>query len=163
MNDPILADFLDDQYRTGLALAERSDVLELEPLGRAPVQMWIARFAARGFVRRDGEVVEADRLEVGIRFGRNYLRRAEAAEVVTLLAPADAFHPNMRYPFICPGWLRAGTTLPDLLYQLYDIWRYALVTPNELDSLNPAACSWARANRHRFPIDPRPLARRRPS
>lgn len=163
MNDPILSEFLEDQYRAGLELAERSDVLELEPLGRKPVQLWVARFAARGLVRRDGEVGEADRLEVGIHFGRNYLRHADPAEVITLLAPADAFHPNVRFPFICPGWLRAGTTLPDLLYQVYDIWRYALVTPNEFDSLNPAACSWARANRHRFPIDPRPLARRRPA
>jgi hypothetical protein len=160
MNDPVLNGFLDEQYAAGMALADRSDLLELEPVGPKPVQLYVAHFTAKGLVRRGGEVVEADRFDVGIHFGRNYLRWANPAEVLTLFAPADVWHPNLRLPFVCPGWLRAGTGIVDLLHQVFDIWTFKLVTPNEFDSLNPAACSWARMNRHRFPIDPRPLCRR---
>jgi len=161
VNDAVLSGFLDRQYEAGMALAERSDVLELEPLGPPPYRAYVARFRAKGLVRRGGDVVEADRFEVGIRFGRDYLRRADPPDVLTLLAPADAWHPNIRMPFLCPGHLRAGTGLPDLLHQVFEIWTFQMVTTNELDALNPAACAWARANRQRFPVDPRPLCRPR--
>lgn len=160
MNDDVLRGFLDRQYEDGRALAERSDVLELEAVGPEPVQFYVARFSAKGLVRRAGHVIEADRLDVGVHFGRNYLRRADPAEVLTLFSPPDVWHPNLRLPYVCPGWLRAGTSLVDLLHQVFDIWTYKMVTTREFDSLNPAACSWARANRHRFPVDPRPLCRR---
>jgi hypothetical protein len=162
MNDPVLRGFLESQYEAGMDLAARSDILELEPIGGRPVQRYVARFHAKGLVWRAGDVVEADCLDVGIRFSNNYLEHADAAEVLTILAPANVWTPNMRNPFICPGFLPRGTALTDLLYQTFEIWTYQTYTTDEMDTMNPAACGWARENRHRFPIDPRPLCRPRP-
>ena len=57
--------------------------------------------------------------------------------------------------------VRPGTPLVDLLYQCFEIITYTKVTMREDDALNRAACGWARENQDRFPIDPRPLKRRR--
>jgi hypothetical protein len=160
--DPLLGGFLEVQLEKGTALAARSDVLEIQPIGPPPVQAYVAVFEARGLVRQGDEVAEARRLEVGVRFPRNYLREANAAEVLTVLFPREAFHPNILSPLLCPGFLRPGTSLPDLLHQVHEIWTWQNVNMNERDALNRMACAWARANRDRFPIDRRPLCRPRP-
>jgi hypothetical protein len=161
MIGPELEGFLRVQFEKGMALAARSDILELEALGAPPVQTYMARFRARGLVREGNDVVEWDQLEVGIHFGANYLRHVDPAQLLTLCAPVHAWHSNIRMPFICPGVLRPGTELPDLLYQLYDIWSWRNYSLDESDTMNLAACSWARAHRDRFPTDPRPLCRPR--
>jgi hypothetical protein len=159
MTDHILNGFLERQYEDGMALAERSDLLELVPLSPRPVQYYVARYGCKGLVRRGTDVVEADNFEIGFHFPSDYLRRAHAGEVLTLFSPAAAFHPNLRMPLVCPGWLRPGTSLPDLLFQCFDILTYKLVTMNELNALNFEACAWARDHQDRFPVDPRPLCR----
>jgi ubiquitin-protein ligase len=81
--------------------------------------------------------------------------------MVRLYTPR-VWHPNVSgdLPLICIGRLAPGTTLVDILYQIYDILTYQKYNPREDDALNKPACAWARANQHRFPIDPRPLKRR---
>ena len=160
MQDAILGSFLAKQLEAGLALAESSDLLELLPLGPAPVQRYLVRLHCKGLVRgRSGAVVEADRFEVGIRFPLDYLRRAHPAEVFTWLSPFHAFHPNILAPFICVGRLAPGTSLVDLIYQVFEIVTYAKVTMREDDALNKDACAWARSHLARFPVDRRPLKR----
>ena len=164
MTDRILDSFLERQRAEGLALAEASDLLELQPLDGPPTRHYIARFRCKGLVRdAGGEVAEADRFDVGIWFPDDYLRRAEPFQVLTWLGPRQVFHPNIsdKAPVVCIGRLTPGTTLVDILYQLFEVISFNNVTVREDDALNPAACAWARERLDRFPVDRRPLKRRR--
>jgi hypothetical protein len=164
MSDPVYQAFLARQFEEGMALAASSDLVELFPLEGNPPSRYIARFGCNGLVRAgNGQIREASRFEVGIWFPSDYLRRAEPWEVLTWLGPRHVFHPNIsnRLPLICVGRLAPGTWLVDLLYQCFEIITCQKVTMREDDALNQAACSWARENQARFPVDPRPLKWRR--
>jgi hypothetical protein len=163
-HDLVLRRFLDRQREDGLALARESDLLDLVPFDDEPTTRYVACFRCKGLVRApDGEIREADHFEVGIWFPPDYLRRAEPWQVLTWLGPSNVFHPNIsdRLPFICVGRLEPGTPLVDLLYQCFEIITYQKVTMREDDALNRAACAWARDHQDRFPVDRRPLKRRR--
>lgn len=163
MQDKIFEAFLKRQYEEGMALAASSDLLELYPMPGDPPDRYIAEFRSKGLVRSPGgDVVEADRFEIGIWFPSDYLRRAEPFQVLTWLRPIDVFHPNIsaKFPWICVGKLAPNTPLVDILYQCFEIITYNKVTMREDDALNAEACVWARMNQHRFPIDRRPLKRR---
>ena len=162
MSDQVRDAFLRQQYDEGIALAQRSDLLELKPLPfGSPPDRFLADFYCQGLIRTsDGEVREANHFQVGIWFPKDYLRHISRFQVVTWLGPFEIFHPNIAPPFICLGRLSAGTSLVDLLYQCYEIITYQKVTMREDDALNPAACVWARQNQDRFPFDRRPLKRR---
>jgi hypothetical protein len=152
--------FLERQYEEGMALAQASDMLRLAPFDGTPPDRYLAEFTCKGLVRSaGGEVEEAGYFLVGIWFPSDYLRRAEPWQVLSWFGPRNVFHPNIsdHAPFICVGRLVPGTTLVDLLYQCFEIITYKKVTMREDDALNRSACSWARDNQHRFPIDPRPL------
>jgi len=58
------------------------------------------------------------------------------------------------------GHIDPGTSLVQLLEQCFDIITYNKVTMLESDALNHEACTWARNNKHRFPLDRRSLKRR---
>ena len=62
-------------------------------------------------------------------------------------------------PLICIGHLTPGTSLVDILYQLFDILTYQKYNPREDDSLNKAPVRGRARAEHRFPIDRRPLKR----
>lgn len=160
MNDPVFDGFLTSQLERGMELAAASDILDLNPSEGPRPTCYLARYRARGLVKPgSGEPEVAHDFLVGIRFHRDYLRYANPAHVLTWLAPQSIFHPNIRMPFICLGPIAAGTQLVDLLYRIFDLITFHKVTPREDDALNTVACSWARNNRHRFPIDRRPLKR----
>jgi hypothetical protein len=161
MTDTIYTDFLVRQQKEALDLAESSDVVNILPVGPPPSRSYLVQFRCKGLVRSSEGVVECDVFEIGIQFPSDYLRHAQPAQVLTWLGPRHAFHPSIRFPFICPGRLTPGTTLTELLYQCFEIITYQKVTMREKDALNPAACGWARRNKQRFPIDSRPLKRRR--
>jgi len=160
MNDPVFESFLMSQLEDAVALAASSDILDLRPCdGPAPTH-YLARYRARGLVKEGvAEPEIADDFLVGIRFHHDYLRFANPAHVLTWLAPVSIFHPNIRMPFICLGPIAAGTRLVELVYRVFDVITFSKVTPREDDALNTLACSWARRNWHRFPIDRRPLKR----
>lgn len=161
--DHVFAGFLERQLEEGMALAARSSLLTLEPLGGALPDRYAAHFACRGLVRApSGEIVEAEGCDVGIWFPQDYLDRANPIEVVTWLSPREAFHPNIGPGpgdriFICIGHLQEGTSLFSILLQCFEIVTYQKVTMLESDALNHEACAWARANQQRFPIDRRTL------
>jgi hypothetical protein len=161
MNDRIFESFLESQYAQGVALARSSDILELVPVDGTPPRRYIAGFRARGLALNPaGEVVEFDRFDVGIWLPDDYLRRAEAPQVLTYLGPSPRpFHPNIRPPFICVH-LRPGTPLVDLLYSCFELWTYNLYATHD-EGLNHAAAQWARNQPPgRFPVDGRSLKRR---
>ena len=156
MNDPIFTSFLEAQRREASALAAASDILELEAETATPPRMYIARFHCRGLVRDgDGEIREASVFNVGIALPDDYLRSAEPGQIVTILRPWNIWHPNAGGPFLCLGRLGGGTPMVDILFQIFETITYQKFAAH--DGLNPAACEWARSNRHRFPIDRRPL------
>jgi hypothetical protein len=161
VRDKIFEAFLSRQYEEGMALADASDLLELEPVGWPPYQEYFAHFRCKGLARdARGEIVETDYHRLWIGFQSDYLRRASSFEVLCWMAPFEIFHPNIKAPFICVGRLAPGTSLVDILYQAFEIITYNKVTMREDDALNREACAWARGNLNRFPIDVRPLKRR---
>ncbi|MGA2267797.1 MAG: hypothetical protein ABSH44_04930 [Bryobacteraceae bacterium] len=159
--DPVLRAFLERQAEEGRALAQASDILELECLPTG--QHFVAHFNCRGLVKEpNGVVREAESFHLGVFFGSDYLRAVSPYETLTLLGPLNTYHPNVAFgaPFICVGHIAPGTALVDLLYQAYEILTYQKLTPREDNAMNKEACRWARANQERFPIDRRPLKRR---
>lgn len=162
MEDLIFKTWLETQQAEGRDLAENSDVLTLLPLpdGPPPFGRFLAMFSCTGLVRTDaGGIAEAHEWAVGIGFPGDYLRTVSGFQVVTWLGPGNAWHPNIRPPHICLGRLRPGTGLVEILDQILAVITYRKVTMREDDCLNPDACTWARNNRHRFPLDSRPLRR----
>jgi hypothetical protein len=157
VSDKIYEGFLKRQFEEGLALAGASDLLQLTPL--AP-DRYVARFLCKGLVREaDDRVVEASEFVVGIWFPSDYLRRAEPFQVISWLGPANVFHPNIRPPILCVGRLSPGTALVDILFQCFEIITYHNWAAH--DGLNDVACQWARNHADRFPVDRRPLRRRK--
>jgi len=157
---PIMQLFLEKQEAEGLALAARSDLIEVAPIGERPYQRFIVRFFCKTLLKTREGIYEYDRVDIGIQFPLDYWQRAEPPEVVTLLGPANVFHPNVRFPFVCVGSLNPGTSLVDLIYQIYEILTFQKVTMREDDALNGEACIWARQRTSRFPVDSRSLVRR---
>jgi len=161
-NDAIFAHFLERQVVEGLELAAQSDLLRLHVLPQAPPH-FVAEFFCKGLVRDQGGAIrEHDRWDVGIWFPPDYMRRVDPFDVLRIFTP-DCWHPNIsrELPLVCVGRLAPGTGLVDILYQVYEVLTYQKYNPRENDSLNPLACAWARENQHRFPVDRRPLKRRK--
>jgi hypothetical protein len=157
--DPIFRAFLERQAEEGRALAQASDILDLDCLPTG--QHFLAHYACRGLVKGNDNVVrEAEGFRVCVFIGADYLRTVNPFETLTLLGPLNTYHPNVGAPFICVGRIAPGMPLADLLYQVYEILSYQKLTPREDDALNREACRWARDNQARFPIDRRPLKRR---
>ncbi|MFN0058697.1 MAG: hypothetical protein ACKVX7_09610 [Planctomycetota bacterium] len=159
-NDPVLTSFLKHQLTEGLALAESSERLALLPINGQPPNRYVARFDVRGRVLTpQNEVVEHHSFVVGIQFPPDYLRRFVPWEVLYLIGPRRTWHPNISFgaPMICPGRAAPGTSLVELLYQVWEILTYRKVNMLEHNALNQAACRWARANQLSFPTDTRPL------
>ncbi len=159
--DPVFRRFLDRQFEEGLALAQSSDLLDLRLVSLPPPHC-IAEFHCNGLVRQgENEVAETNEFQVGIWFPSDYLRRVDPCQILRLFTP-HVWHPNVsrELPLICIGRLIPGMALTDILYQLFEVLTYQKYNPREDDSLNKAACAWARANQNRFPVDRRPLKRR---
>lgn len=159
--DPVYEGFMQRQLEEGMELARSSDLLRLHIPPLTPPH-FVAEFLCNGLIREgDGEVKQANEFQVGIWFPPDYLRRADPFQMLRLFSPG-VWHPNVsrELPLICIGRLTPGTTLVDILYQLFDILTYQKYNPRENDSLNKTACAWARENAAKFPIDRRPLKRR---
>lgn len=158
--DPILRKWLMNQERAWELFAPETDIVSLQGIREDGVcRRYIAEFRCNGLIRVPGHEPEvADLFGVGIYFGDNHLRKAEPLGMCWLLGPENTFHPNIRHPIVCPGHVWTGITLKDLVYQVYSILTYQNMSLD--DCLSEGAAAWARDNRHRFPIDTRPLKRR---
>jgi len=162
MTDKIFSKFLERQREEALALAAKSSILRLFPGPGSPPQQYIAEFRCQGLVQeRNGRIGECGLFVVGIFLPNDYLRRASTFEVLTWLGPTNVFHPNIlgQHGAICIGRLNPGTSLVSICYQVFEMIVYRTYNTREFDSLNKAACSWARNNAGRLPTDARPLQR----
>jgi hypothetical protein len=162
MIDAILERFLEEQFATVSEFASSSDLMELSAVHGRPPSRYLAHFFCKGLVlTSDGQIAECDHFEVGIHLHAQYLRKVIVPLTITILEPLNVWHPNINGPLICVGHLLPGTELVSLLYQVYEIITFHNVTMKESDALNAAACKWARQNQSMFPLDRRPLKRRR--
>lgn len=161
MEDKILERFLTKSFEDALRLSDESDLVKVFAIDGPPPQHIVAVFKCNGLVRAPGgDIVQADHFEVGISFADHFLRYCHTFEVITWLGPQNIWHPNVLPPAVCAGRIRPGTSLTDILYQLFEMITYNKVTMDESDALNRDACVWARQNLDRFPVDRRPLKRR---
>jgi hypothetical protein len=160
--DDVLDTWLKRQFVEGMALAEASDVLSLFPEpGARPPRHFVAAFASPTMVREESAIIRRDGFTVLFAFPGDYLRSVpDAGRIVNLLAPVNAFHPNVAAPFLCIGRVVPGTSLVELVCRVYEIFTYQRMTPREDDALNVDACVWARRNTHLFPLPAAPLRRR---
>lgn len=161
MSDKIRDAFLERQLAEAQALNAESDLVAIAPFAGDgwPPCRYLVTYRCRGLVCHRGEVREAAHFEVGLWFPEDYLRRIEPQRTLHLFGPAETWHPNVRFPFICPGHVQAGTSLVDLVYQIFEILTYQKLATH--DALNGEAAAYAREHMERFPIDRRPLKRRR--
>src|SRR5271169_7257223 len=162
MSDKTYESFLRQQQVDALALAKASDVMTIMPEPSELPARYVAVYNARGLVQTgSGSIDSFDCFAAQIWMPPDYLLRAEPPEVFTYLGPHPRpWHPNVQPPYICII-LRPGTPLVNLLYALYELWTWSLRATRD-NGLNPAAAQWARAqDPGRFPIDRRPLKRRR--
>ena len=160
--DKVFASWLERQQAEGMALAAASDVLSLfpEPRVRLP-QRFVAEFGCPTMVRDGSAVVRQSGFTVLFQFPDDYLRTApEVPRLVNLLAPPNAFHPNVAAPFICVGRVGPGTSLIELIYRVHELFTFQRMTPREDDALNADACQWVRRNMELFPLSRSPLRRR---
>jgi hypothetical protein len=163
--DNVFKTYLAETLKTAEQLQAQSDILELAPLsvgGRLP-QQYLARFCCRGLVRdAGGRVVPGEGpFDVGITFPDHYLRGGvKPWDVLSWLAPANVFHPNIMPPAVCVGeqFFDTHPTLLEICYQLYALISYGKWASHH--GLNEPACQWARNHQDLFPTDPRPLKRR---
>jgi hypothetical protein len=161
MPDHVLNAFLSRQRDEGLALSAASDLVTVFPANDKG-DRYLVRFSCTGLVRRNpSAIVEANEFVIYIWFPSDYLRTADPFRVLTWLSPRNVWHPNIsdEVPRICVGRLAPGTSLVDILYQVFEIITWNRVTMREDDALNRAACEWARQHRDRLPLDHRPLKR----
>jgi hypothetical protein len=156
--DPVMQDFLGNCRQELLGQCRRGGLLECADLGRAVPWLWRLTFRTRGLVRDPGE--EQPRLvarhDVAVRFLPDYLRRADRFEMLALVRPHNAFHPNLAPPAICVE-IYPGQPLVEIAESLHALFSWRLRQLAENDALNKAACAYGRAHFNDGPIDRRPL------
>ncbi len=161
-NDQVFQEFLTRQYQEGMALMADSDILRLLPVTGPGTDRYVAEYRCRGLVQNEaGEIVEHNLFAAGIWFPEDYLRRVDVSNVVSYLGPSPRpWHPNIRPPFVCLH-ITPGTPLVDILHSCYELFTWGLKNTGD-EGLNHAASQWARhQDPSWFPIDRRPLRRRR--
>jgi hypothetical protein len=161
--DRIFQNFIERQYAEGTALSDESDILDLHVSAAAPPH-FVADFHCKGLIRNAaGKMEEANEFRVAIWYPPDSVRRpASTFEMFRMLTPC-VWHPNVapELPLICVGNITAGNSLVDLIHRLYEVITYQRWNPVEHDSLNRAACSWARRHQEMFPLERNALRRQR--
>ncbi len=162
-DDRIFQSFLERQYAEGRALSDESDILDLHVAAAAPPH-FVVDFHCKGLIKNAaGKIEEAEEFKVAIWYPPDSLRRrASTFEMLRMLSPC-VFHPNVsaELPLICLGTIAAGNSLVDIIHRLYEVITYQRWNPMETDSLNRAACSWARRHQEMFPLQRSALRRQR--
>jgi hypothetical protein len=140
-----------------LERCRRGGLLECADLGRDAPWLWRLTFKTRGLLRDgDGEPRLVERHVVALRILPDYLRRADRFEMLALMEPGNAFHPNLSPPGVCVQ-IRPGESLVEICESLHALFSWRLRQLQENDALNRAACAWGRAHVDELPIDRRPL------
>jgi hypothetical protein len=155
--DPVAADFLANIRDELRQRCRPGGLLEAVDLGTTVPWLWRLTFGTRGLARgEDGVLRTVEQHVVAVRFLPDYLRRANRFEMLALVEPRDAFHPNLRDSHICLE-VYPGEPLVEICEALHSLFSWRLRQLAENDALNPEACVWGRAHLDELPIDTRPL------
>ncbi len=157
--DPVMQDFLAENYLALQRANARGGLLDYASLGRTAPWLYRLTFRTRGFVRvgDGGDVREIDRHVVALRLQPDYLRHADRFAMLRLIEPTPGIlHPNVATNGAICVEIYPGEPLVEICHSLHDLFRWRLRQYDERDALNPAACAWGRQNIDR-PIDDRPL------
>jgi hypothetical protein len=154
--DPVMSDFLRNNRDELAARAAPRELLDVADLGARVPWLYRLTFGTSGLIRQNDEIREWNQHIVAVRFLPDYLRRADRFEMLLLIEPRDAFHPNLRPPGICVQ-IYPGEPLIEICESLHALFSWRLRNLREDDALNPIACAWGRSNIHRLPLDDRPL------
>jgi len=150
----IFSQFLMNQLTEAQQLVDESDLLEMTAIDPQHI---LVTFYCRGLIKTENGVEYAERFDVGFTFNDQYLDFANSADVITLLAPVNAFMANARAPFLCCGEVRPGTPLVELIYRVHEVLTWSNFAVEEHKALNAEACQWSRRHLDRLPTDVRPL------
>lgn len=155
--DSVVTAFLEncrDELRSRL---RPGSLLEAVDLGDRVPWLWRLAFRTIGISRLpDGTLTRCENHVVAVRYLPDCLRRVDRFQSLALIEPKDAFHPNLREQFICLE-MYPGQPLVELCDSLHALFSWRLRQLVESDALNPAACTWGRANVEHLPLDRRPL------
>jgi hypothetical protein len=155
--DAVMRDFLHNIAEELRQRHRPGSLLEAADLGESVPWLWRLAFATRGLLRDEtGAIRPVERHTVAVRFLPDYLRRADRFEMLFLVEPAQAFHPNLREGHICLE-IYPGEPLVDICESLHALFAWRLRQLSETDALNPEACAWGRAHLDELPLDRRPL------
>ncbi len=154
--DPVMGEFLQNCRGELEGRCLPGSLLEWADLGDRRPWLYRLTFPTQGLVWRDGRIEMVDQHVVALRFLPDYLRRADRFEMLALVEPRDAFHPNLAPPGICVQ-VYPGEPLVEICESLHALFSWQLRQLREDDSLNPSACAWGRSNLNRLPLDPRRL------
>lgn len=155
--DAVVRDFLCNCRDELLDRIGPGSLITATDLGRDTPWLWRLDLRTRGLVRDGaGNVTQCEKHVVAVRFLPDYLRRTNRFEMLLLMAPDDAFHPNLRDGHVCLE-VYPGEPLVEICESLHSLlsWRLRMLAEN--DALNPAACAWGRAHLDELPVDSRPL------
>jgi hypothetical protein len=155
--DAVMSDFLGNSRDELRERCRVPGLLDAVDLGKKTPWLWRLNFATRGLVRDEGGTIRiVERHVVAVRFLPDYLRHVNRFEMLALIEPQNAFHPNLRDGHICLE-VYPGEPLLEICEALHALLGWRLRQLAENDALNPAACAWGRAHLEELPIDPRPL------
>ncbi len=153
--EAIFAGFLERQASQARALAGASDIVSVNILDP---QHFLVLLDCCGLVRtEDGAIREHRGFAIGVFLHDGYLAKPIPAVVLCCMFPRNTFHPNIRGAAMCVGRIAPATPVVDLIHRVYELVTYQAYTTLEYDCLQRDACSWARRNGDRLPIDCRPL------
>src|ERR1035438_107532 len=108
-----------------MAYTAASDIFRLDPCMGDPPFAYLAHFDAPCYVRRpSGEIaLHAAGFTIGIAFPPDYQRMpvVPSQAMLQFIQPAQIWHPNIRWPFICIGRIAPGTDLIELELRCYEL------------------------------------------
>jgi hypothetical protein len=132
-------------------------LLKAKTLDDEVAWLWRLDFATCGLVLNDsGQIQKVGHHVVAVRFLPDYLRRADRFELLSLVEPKGAFHPNLREGAVCLE-VYPGEPIVEICEALHALLSWRLRQLSETDALNPDACAWGRAHLDQLPLDNRPL------
>ena len=163
MTDTIFSSFLESEGGKLVELCGSSSRLScrlIQADEALPPSIFVVEMTCRHLVRQDNRICpSSEPCVIAIQFPADYLRRGgpRPGEILSLLAPRNCWHPNVRFPYVCAGPIAPGTSVLDLVFRCFEIMTYVKFTPREDECLNQAACRWARAHMAEFPLESGPL------
>jgi hypothetical protein len=155
--DSVMHDFLLNCSEELRQRHARGGLLDYASLGSKIPWLYRLTFRTRGLSRTtSGEIEPLERQVVALRFLPDYLRRADRFEMLALMEPGNAFHPNLMGQHICVE-VRPGEPLVEICESLHALFSWRLRQLNDTDALNRDACAWGRTHLEELPLDRRPL------